>query len=157
MLPIKEDQRMKFRSSTTVRDVMTAQVVTGRPDDSVQEIARIMSEIDTGAVPICRGTEVVGLVTDRDIVLRVVAEGRDLDTPISEVMTEGVKTCGEDEPIEDAARRMAELQMRRLIVLTGDGRLAGILSLGDVAVEHRSKEVGRVLEEISDPGDQPAT
>jgi len=139
-----------------VRDAMTAQVATGRPTDTVQQIARIMSEVDTGAVPICEGETVLGLVTDRDIVLRVVAEGGALSTPVSEVMTEGVQTCRDDDDLGDAADQMADLQMRRLVVQTADGKLAGILSLGDIASEYRSKFVGRVLEEISNPGDEPA-
>ena len=139
-----------------VSDVMTAQVVTARPTDSVQQVARIMSEIDTGAVPICQGDRMMGLVTDRDLVLRIMAEGRDLDTPISDVMTEGVKSCREDDSVADATAQMAELQMRRLVVLTATGKLAGILSLGDIAVEYRAKEVGRLLEEISAAGDKPA-
>jgi CBS domain-containing protein len=133
---------------------MTAQVVTGRPTDPVQHIARIMSEIDSGVVPVCEGDKVVGLVTDRDIVLRVVAEGRELGTPVAEIMTEGVQTCRDDEDVASAAEQMARLQMRRLVVLDGNDKLAGILSLGDIAGEDRSKHVGRVLEEISDPGDE---
>lgn len=139
-----------------VRDAMTAQVVTGRPTDSVREIARIMSEVDTGAVPICEANRVVGLVTDRDIVLRVVAEGVDASVPISQVMTDAVQTCQEDDSLAHAADQMADLQMRRLVVLAQDGSLAGILSLGDIAMDYRSKFVGRVLEEISNPGDEPA-
>ena len=139
-----------------VRDAMTAQVVTGRPTDTIREIARIMSEVDTGAVPICEGTRVVGLVTDRDIVLRVVAEGVDASVPVSQVMTDSVQTCREDDSLAHAADQMAELQMRRLVVLDRNDKLVGILSLGDIATEYRSKFVGRVLEEISNPGDDPA-
>jgi CBS domain-containing protein len=139
-----------------VRDAMTAQVVTAKPSDTVQQVARIMSEVDTGAVPVVEGDTVVGLVTDRDLVLRVVAEGGSLDTPVSRVMTEGVQSCAEDDALSDAAKHMADLQMRRLVVLGKSGKLAGILSLGDIATEFRSKAVGKALEEISERGDEPA-
>ena len=138
-----------------VRDVMTAGVVSGRPDDTIQAIARQMSEIDTGVIPITEGGRVVGLITDRDIVLRIVAEDGDLDSPVSSVMTTHVETVTENDSLKDATRKMGELQIRRLVVLGDDGRLAGILSLGDVALEAGSR-AERVLENVSDPGDRPA-
>ena len=139
-----------------VRDVMTAQVVTARPTDTVQQVARIMSEVDTGAVPVADNGKVVGMVTDRDIVLRVVAEGADLDTPVSQVMSEHIHSCQEDDTVADAARQMADLQMRRLIVYNEDKKFTGIVSLGDIAVDFGAKQVGKALEGISEPGDEPA-
>lgn len=139
-----------------VRDVMTAQVVTARPTDTVQAVARIMSEVDTGAVPVSDNGKVVGIVTDRDIVIRVVAEGAGLDTAVSEVMSEHIHSCQDDDSVADAARQMADLQMRRLIVYGEDKKLAGIISLGDIAVDFGAKQVGKALEEISDPGTEQA-
>ena len=137
-----------------VRDVMTASVVTANPSDTIRDVARRMSEIDTGVIPVVDGGAVVGLITDRDIVLRIVAEDGDTSAPVSQFMTTTVETCQASDNLRDASRKMADLQIRRLIVLDNQ-RFAGILSLGDVAREVRGS-AGLALEEISDPGDQPA-
>ena len=133
-----------------VSEVMTAQVVTATPRTTISEVARTMAQIESGAVPVMEDGKVVGLITDRDIVIRVVAEGMGLDTPVSEVMTEGVETCREDDNIAEANAKMGAKQIRRLVVLDDRGKLAGILSLGDIAVDYGAKAVGRTLEEISE-------
>ena len=133
-----------------VSEVMTAQVATATPSTTVAEVARTMAEVESGAVPVTDDGKVVGLITDRDIVLRVVAEGMGLDTPLAEVMTEGVETCLEDDNVADATAKMGAKQIRRLVVLNADGKLAGILSLGDVAVDYGAKAVGKTLGEISE-------
>jgi CBS domain-containing protein len=133
-----------------VSEVMTAQVATATPRTTVAEVARTMAEVESGAVPVTDDGKVVGLITDRDIVLRVVAEGMGLDTPLAEVMTEGVETCLEDDNVADATAKMGAKQIRRLVVLNADGKLAGILSLGDVAVDYGAKAVGKTLGEISE-------
>ncbi|HTI68276.1 MAG TPA: CBS domain-containing protein [Caulobacteraceae bacterium] len=132
-----------------VSEAMTAQVVTAKPGDSVRSVAKIMAEVDTGAVPVFEGGKVVGLVTDRDIVLRVVAEGGDLNGPISGVMSDHVQSCRPDDSVADAAGKMASHQLRRLVVTDDSGALVGILSLGDIATDYGAKKVGEVLEEIS--------
>src|SRR4051812_20887441 len=113
-----------------VSDVMTAQVVTATPETPVAEVAKTMARIETGAVPVVSDGKVVGLVTDRDIVIRVVAEGGSLSQPVADVMTAEVETCREDDNVADAAAAMAARQVRRLVVLNESGRLVGILSLG---------------------------
>jgi CBS domain-containing protein len=133
-----------------VSEVMTAQVATATPRTTVAEVARTMADVESGAVPVTYDGKVVGLITDRDIVLRVVAEGMGLDTPLAEVMTEGVETCLEDDNVADATAKMGAKQIRRLVVLNADGKLAGILSLGDVAVDYGAKAVGKTLGEISE-------
>ena len=133
-----------------VSEVMTAQVVTATPRSTVAEVARTMAKIESGAVPVVDDGKVVGLITDRDIVLRVVAEGLGHDTPVSQVMSEGVETCREDDNVADAAAKMGARQIRRLVVLDGGGQLAGILSLGDIAVDYGAKAVGKTLGEISE-------
>ena len=133
-----------------VSEVMTAQVVTATPRSTIREVARTMVQIESGAVPVVDDGKVVGLVTDRDIVIRVVAEGASLDTPVAEVMTAGVETCREDDNVADAAGKMGAKQIRRLIVLDEQGKLSGIVSLGDIAVDYGAKAVGRTLEEISE-------
>ncbi len=132
-----------------VNEVMTAQVVTATPTTTIQAIAKIMAEIDSGAVPIVDDGKVVGLVTDRDIVLRVVAVGGSASGPVSEIMSEGVQSCREEDSVADAVGTMSGHQVRRLVVYNEAGKLVGILSLGDVAMEFGAKQVGRALEEIS--------
>lgn len=134
-----------------VSDVMTAQVVTATPDATIEKIASIMAEIDTGAVPIVEGGKTVGLVTDRDIVVRVVAKGIDLKSPASDIMSEDVLTCLEEDTVADAASKMGDAQVRRLVVVNESGALVGIVSLGDIALDFGAKKVGEALEEISEP------
>ena len=138
-----------------VSDAMTSQVSTAAPTDSVRQVAQTMAHVDSGAVPIVDNGKVVGLVTDRDIVLRVVAEGRSFDSPISEAMSDGeVYSVTAEDNLADATAKMANHQIRRLVVLDDSGKLAGILSLGDVAKDYGAKQVGKTLEEISEePGD----
>ncbi len=137
-----------------VSEVMTAQVVTAKPKTSVKDIARMMSEIDSGVIPIAEDGKVLGLVTDRDIVVRVVADGGALDAPVSDIMTDDVQSCHADDNLADATAKMGAHQVRRLLVYA-DGRPAGILSLGDVALDYGAKAVGRTLEEISaEPANQ---
>ncbi|MFZ5718895.1 MAG: CBS domain-containing protein [Pseudomonadota bacterium] len=133
-----------------ISDVMTAQVATATPKSTIAEVARTMADVESGVVPITDDGKVVGLITDRDIVLRVVAGGMSLDTPVSTVMTEEVESCREDENVADAAARMGDRQIRRLVVLNDQGRLTGIVSLGDIALDYGAKQVGRTLEEISE-------
>jgi len=133
-----------------VSEVMTAQVVTAKPTSTITEIARMMAKIESGAVPVIDNDKVVGLITDRDIVIRVIAEGLGLDGPVSAVMSEDVQTCTEDDNVADAAAKMGSHQIRRLVVLNDQGRLTGILSLGDIAQDYGAKAVGRTLEEISE-------
>jgi len=140
-----------------VADVMTAQVATARPTDTVREIASVMANVDSGAVPVVADGKVLGLITDRDIVLRVVAVGGDLDAKAQDVMTPDVQSCSEDDNVADAAAQMASHQIRRLVVTGDKGKLVGILSLGDIALDYGAKQVGKTLEEISEPpGDTAA-
>lgn len=125
-----------------VRDVMTRQVVTAAPTDSVQAVARLMVDSDTGAIPIeVPGVgSLVGVVTDRDIVTRIVAEGRASTTAVSEIMTVGLENCQEDDDIDIAARKMTELNMRRLVVLDAERELSGIVTLADIVAEQQRAE-----------------
>jgi len=138
-----------------VSDAMTGQVTTAAPTDSIRKVAQVMAHIDSGVVPVVEDGKVVGLVTDRDIVLRVVAEGRSFDSPVSETMSDGeILSVKEDDVLADATAKMSNNQVRRLIVLNDAGALTGILSLGDVAKDYGAKQVGKTLEDISEePGD----
>jgi CBS domain-containing protein len=132
-----------------VSDVMTAQVVSATPQNTIQEVASIMSQIDSGAVPVVDGGKVIGLVTDRDIVIRVVAEGGALTSPIAGIMSDEVQSCKEEDSVADAAAKMGSHQIRRLVVYNDAGALSGIVSLGDIALDFGAKVVGQTLEEIS--------
>ncbi|RRN62617.1 CBS domain-containing protein [Caulobacter sp. 602-1] len=140
-----------------VSDAMTSQVSVARPSDTIRQVAQTMAKVESGVVPVVDDGKVVGMVTDRDIVLRVVAEGRSFDSPISEAMSEGeVLSVKEDDVLADATAKMANNQVRRLIVLNDAGDLTGILSLGDVAKDYGAKQVGKTLEEISQEGGEAA-
>jgi len=134
-----------------VKDVMTRGVEVVRPDSTVQEAAAKMKSLNVGPMPVCEGDRVAGILTDRDIVVRVVAEGRDSRTTrVQDVMTRDVVCVTEGDDVKDAARRMKESQVRRLLVCTPDKRLQGIVSLGDLAVETRDDKMsGDVLEKVS--------
>ena len=138
-----------------VSDAMTSQVSIACPTDTIRQVAETMAKVDSGVVPVVDDGKVVGLVTDRDIVLRVVAEGRSFDSAVSDVMSDGeVLSVKEDDILADATAKMANHQVRRLVVLNDAGALSGILSLGDVAKDYGAKQVGKTLEEISqEPGD----
>jgi CBS domain-containing protein len=138
-----------------VSDAMTSQVSIARPTDSIRQVAQTMAQVESGVVPVVEDGKVVGVVTDRDIVLRVVAEGRSFDSPISEAMSDGeVLSVKEDDILADATAKMANHQVRRLVVLNDAGALTGILSLGDVAKDYGAKQVGKTLEEISQESDE---
>jgi CBS domain-containing protein len=133
-----------------IRDVMTPNPRTLSPDDSIQNAARVMRDEDTGAVPVCENGRPVGIVTDRDIVVRAVADGGVLTRPLREIVSGGVLSVSPDTSTRDASQLMSEHQIRRLTVVEDD-RLIGIVSLGDLAVkEGKDKRAGDTLERISE-------
>jgi CBS domain-containing protein len=136
-----------------VSEVMTRDAEIISPNASIAEAAEKMKELDIGPLPVCDGVQVLGMVTDRDITVRATSAGLDPQTTkVSEVMTPDVVYVYEDQDVKDAAKLMAEKQIRRLIVLNRDKRLAGIVSLGDVAVEKGDDKLsGDTLEKISEP------
>ncbi len=135
-----------------VSDKMTRQVRLASPDDSIQQAARVMAEADAGALPVGQDDRLVGMVTDRDIAVRAVAQGKGPDTRVQEVMSPGVEYCFEDEELDQVARKMAEKQVRRLPVVNRQKRLVGILSLGDVAMGEGPRPAGEALSGVSRPG-----
>lgn len=133
-----------------IRDVMTPNPRTVSPDDTVQEAARIMQTEDTGAVPVVNNGRVLAVVTDRDIVVRVVAEGSPLSTPVRDVASRGVVCATPDMSTREANDLMSEHQIRRLPVVEND-RLVGIVSIGDLAVkEGKDSRTGDTLQSISE-------
>jgi CBS domain-containing protein len=123
-----------------VSEMMTRNVRVAAPDQTIRDAAKIMAEIDAGVLPVGESDRLVGMITDRDIAIRAVGEGRDPDTKIREVMTEDVKYCFEDEAVDHVARNMADLKIRRLPVVNRDMRLVGIISLGDLATDKESAD-----------------
>lgn len=140
-----------------IKDIMTTNVEIIRPDTPLLEAARLMRDLDVGVLPICDGRRLLGILTDRDLTVRAVAEGRNPNTaPVSDSMTPEVVYCFDDDSTADAERLMAEKQIRRLPVLDHDQCLVGIISLGDLAVRTKeSKVVGKTLERVSEPSDKP--
>jgi len=136
-----------------ISDVMTREVRTVRPDQPVSEAASFMLNEDAGSMPVTEGDRLVGMITDRDIAVRGVAKGHGPDTPVRELMTSGVICAREDDDVSDIARKMSEEQIRRLPVTDEQGRLCGIVSLGDLARE-TEKDAGKALEGVSAPGGQ---
>jgi CBS domain-containing protein len=139
-----------------IREIMTRHVDVIPPDASVRDAASKMKELDVGAIPVCDGQKLSGLVTDRDITVRAVAEGRDpSEVRVSEVMSSEIAYCFEDETIEQAAKLMESKQIRRLPILDRNKQLAGIISLGDISVwteASRQKDLAAdALQEISEP------
>ena len=134
-----------------IREIMTTNVTTAELNSTLEEIATIMRHEDVGAVPILDDGELAGLVTDRDIVLRCVAEGRDPgECSAEDILTEGLITVSPHDSVADATAIMSRNQIRRLPVLE-EGRLIGMVSLGDIAVKQSDDRVsGDALEDISE-------
>jgi CBS domain-containing protein len=134
-----------------VREVMTPTVLTVKPLTSVSEIARLMRDEDIGAVPVAENDRLVGMVTDRDIVLRAVAEGDGLEKSARDVMSPQILYCREDQDVDEVLRNMGEQQIRRLPVVNRDKRLVGVVSLGDLSTMAPAAQAGGTLRDISKP------
>jgi len=135
-----------------VRDAMTHDVRLAKPDQTIREAARIMAEIDAGSVPVSDNDRLVGMITDRDIAVRAVAQGKSPDTKIGEVMSHEVLYCFEDEELEEVSRNMGDVKVRRMPVVNRDKRLVGIISLGDLARHEEPAETGHAMSDIARPG-----
>ena len=136
-----------------IRECMTGQPITIQANESIVNAAKIMRECDVGAVPVLLEDKLVGVLTDRDVVIRGIATGLDLNThQAQEIMTPNPKTITPEAGFEEAARIMGDAKIRRLPVVE-DGKLVGLVSLGDLAVAHKGHEdvCGLVLENVSEP------
>ena len=137
----------------TVREMMSGNPESIDADATVQDAARIMQDLNVGSVPVLAGGRVAGIVTDRDITIRVIAENRSpAKVPVREIATADPLTVSPNTDVNTAAELMAKHQVRRLPVVD-DGKLVGMLSLGDVSVEGDSREAGRAFKDISVPAE----
>jgi CBS domain-containing protein len=136
-----------------LKDIMTPGVEVVSPQATLQEAAQKMKQFDIGPLPICDGEQLVGMLTDRDITVRAVAEGWDPQTTsVQKAMSPDLVYGLEDQDIQDAARLMEQYQIRRLPVVNRNKRLVGIVSLGDLAVGGTDQSLaGEVLEQVSEP------
>lgn len=132
------------------RDIMTRRVITIQADESIYRAARLMKENDIGVLPVMRNGKLSGILTDRDIVVRAIAEGVSAKVSVDQIMTRQVFSVYEDEFVFDATRKMGENQVRRVPVLDRDNNLVGIISMADIALENEDRiEIAEVLEDIS--------
>lgn len=135
-----------------IQDVMTADVSFVRPDTPILEIARKMREEDIGSTPVVENDRLTGMVTDRDIVVRALADGGDVSKMTArDAMSPGVLYCYSDETVEAVLENMGDQQIRRLPVVNRDKRLVGIVSLGDLALSGKRRATGEALKDISQP------
>ena len=135
-----------------IRDAMTRDAKLTSPDDTIRHAAQMMKECDCGVLPVAEGDRLVGMITDRDIAVRGVAEGKGPDAKVREAMTQEVMYCFEDEEAQQAAQNMADIQVRRLPVLNRDKRLVGIVSLSDLA--RKEPNTAKALHGIARPSEQ---
>lgn len=135
-----------------ISECMSRDVRLARPSDTIQSVARMMANIDCGCMPVQENDRLAGMITDRDIAIRAIAEGKGPDTPIAEVMSRDVKYCYEDDEIDDVLRNMGDIKLRRLPVVNRDKRLVGIISLSDLASRGEEPRAGEALQHIAEPG-----
>ena len=135
-----------------IREVMTRDVEVINPNDTLRDAAEKMRALNVGPIPVCDGQRIVGMLTDRDIVVRAIALGKDPNTTqVSDAMSSGIQYCFDDDDTEDVLNRMKEKQLRRFIVVDRSKKLVGIISLGDLTGEVSEHKVGEALEGISEP------
>jgi len=136
----------------TLKDVMSRDVQVISPDDTIEEAATRMRDGNFGMLPVGENDRMIGAISDRDIAIRAVADGKALNTTVRDVMSEGIVWAYENDSVDDAAKLMGKYQIRRLPIVNADKRLVGIVALGDFAVEVSDIETaGEALSEISRP------
>jgi CBS domain-containing protein len=135
-----------------VSECMTRDVKITSPDQTLQDVAKLMAELDAGILPVGDGDRLVGMITDRDIAVRAIAMGKGPNAKVSEIMSPEVKYCFEHEDIAEVLRNMGDIQVRRLPVLNSQKRLVGIISIGDLATNGAAVMAGNALNGISQPG-----
>ena len=134
----------------TIAEVMTTDVEVVRPEETLRDAARAMADLDVGSLPVCDGRRMIGMVTDRDITIRGVAEGKGPDAPVRDVMTDDVVWCTDTDSVDEVLQQMSDAQVRRIPVVDRDRQLVGIVALGDIALEEED-DVDETLRDISMP------
>lgn len=137
-----------------VMEAMTSDVRIVSPDQTIQEAAKLMLDCDVGSLPVGEGGRLVGMITDRDIAVRAVCQGKSPKTHVRDVMSKDVKYCYEDEEISHVAHNMGDIQLHRLVVLNHDKKLVGIISLADIANCEGVRPAGEAVSGISHPSSQ---
>ena len=135
-----------------VSKCMTRDVELVSPTQTIRDAAQMMAEFDAGALPVQQDDRLVGMITDRDIAVRAVAQGKSPETPVRDVMSPEVLYCFDDQEIEDVSRNMGEVKVRRLPVVNRDKRLVGIISIGDLALKEEQTLTGSTIARISKTG-----
>lgn len=137
-----------------IKDIMTRNVEVVAPETSIQEAARKMRSFDVGILPVCENDQCIGVITDRDIAIRAVAEGFDpASTYVNEVMTHTVVYCSEFDDVKTAAKMMEDKQIRRILILDDDKRVLGICSLSDLSLDTNDLQLtGEIIHEVSKHG-----
>ncbi|MGE0225906.1 MAG: CBS domain-containing protein [Acetobacteraceae bacterium] len=138
-----------------VSEAMTREVRIAHAEDTIQHAAQMMAGLDVRALPVGEDDQLVGMITDRDIAIRAVADGKDANTRIRDVMTPDIKFCFEDQDLDEVIVNMGASQIRRVPVINRSQQLVGILSLGDVALAADDAAAGQALGGISRPGGGP--
>jgi CBS domain-containing protein len=138
----------------TIQDVMTRDVQSISPQETIQRAAQMMDELNVGAIPVLDGQKLVGMITDRDITVRATAAGQAPDSVrVGDVMSTDVRTCSPDQTVDEVLGQMGDVQIRRVPVIDQSSQqVIGIVSMGDMATKH-SAGVDRALEEVSSPAE----
>ncbi|HET7032813.1 MAG TPA: CBS domain-containing protein [Casimicrobiaceae bacterium] len=137
-----------------VSDAMSRDVAVASPTESIRNAAKVMAKIDAGSLPVGENDRLVGMITDRDIAIRAVAQGKSPTTKVRDIMSEEVLYCYDDQDLEEVAQNMSEMKIRRLPVVNREKRLVGIISLGDLARNEDNGTTGETISHISQPGGQ---
>ena len=135
-----------------IKDIMSRDVILASPRQTIREVAQVMADRDIGYLPVGDQDRIVGMVTDRDIVVRGLAAGKGPDAKLGDIMTEDVKYCFEDEDVDHVVKNMGDNQVRRLPVMNRQKRLVGIVTLADAALEHDPVVVGEAFLRVVEPG-----
>ncbi|WP_257457834.1 CBS domain-containing protein [Archangium lipolyticum] len=135
-----------------IHEVMTRDVEVINPNDTLRDAAEKMRSLNVGPLPVCDGQRILGMITDRDIVVRAIALGRDPNTTqVADAMSPGIEYCFDDDDVDGVLERMRDKQIRRVIVVDRNKKLVGIVAIGDLSGEVSERKVGEALEGISEP------